>query len=77
MHGADALLDREDEPTKDPGLQGGKRLDLSVGLAFHPVAGTLMGKGIFLDADVPLLQSLDGPQLQRRWAVRLGLQWEF
>ena len=30
-----------------------------------------------IQAELPLVQHLDGPQLQRRWLVRLGWQVEF
>ena len=77
VHGADAALDIMDEPTKDPTLQGGKRLDLLFGVTFHPAEGGFKGQQFSVNADVPVSQSLNGPQLQRRWALRLGWQWEF
>ena len=77
VRGADPELDQEDEPSKNPLLQGGRRLDLSAGFRFHPASGVLEGQQIYLEADAPLMQSLDGPQIQKRWAVRFGLQWEF
>ena len=77
IRGADAMLDIMDEPTKDPNLQGGKRLDLTFGASFHPAEGFLKGNGFFLDFNKPILQSLDGPQLQRRWVLRFGWQKEF
>jgi len=77
VHGADAALDIMDEPTKDPTLQGGRRLDATFGMSLHPAAGTLKGHEFFVHVNKPLWQSLDGPQLQRRWVVRLGWQWEF
>lgn len=77
IRGADAALDVMDEPTKDPQLQGGKRLDILFGATFHPAGGELKGQQFFVQADAPVVQSLDGPQLRRRWVVRLGWQWEF
>lgn len=77
IRGADAVLDMMDEPTKDPTLQGGRRLDITFGATFHPVEGFLKGNEFFVHANTPIFQSLDGPQLQRRWVVRLGWQSEF
>ncbi len=77
IRGSDALLDPTDEPTKDPHLQGGKRLSALFGLTVHPQNGILKGQHLHLQAEVPLVQSLDGPQLRRRWVFRLGWQVEF
>ncbi len=77
VRGSDPMLDPTDEPTKDPHLQGGKRLSALLGLTVHPQSGILAGQHFHLQADVPVVQSLDGPQLQRRWVVRLGWQLEF
>jgi len=77
IRGVDAALDQMDEPTKDPTLQGGKRLDLLLRITFHPVEGIFKGQQFFAEAGAPVVQSLDGPQLQRRWVARLGSQWEF
>ena len=77
VRGADAVLDIMDEPTKDPTLQGGKRIDLTFGASFHPTGELLKGQEFFVHFNKPVYQSLDGPQLQRRWVVRLGWQWEF
>ena len=77
VRGADPTFDILEEPTKDPNLQGGKRLDLTFGASFHPTEGFLKGNGFFVDFSKPILQSLDGPQLQKRWAIRLGWQKEF
>ncbi len=75
VRGADQALDTMDEPTKDPTLQGGRRLDFVFGPGFH--FSRLKGQEFFVHFDKPIFQSLDGPQLQRRWAVTLGWQYEF
>ena len=77
IHGADPLLDPMDEPTKDPKLQGGRRLSAMFGVTFHPQGGPLDGQHFHLQYEVPLAESLDGPQLRRSWVVRLGWQLEF
>ena len=77
IHGADPLLDPASEPTKDPHLQGGRRLSALFGLTFHPQAGLLAGQHFHVQGEVPIVQSLDGPQLKRSWVIRLGWQLEF
>lgn len=77
IRGADAALDIMDEPTKDPALQGGRRFDFAFGASIHPVEGELKGHSFFVFASRPVFQSLNGPQLQRRWVVKLGWQYEF
>ena len=77
IKGKDPLLDPLSEPTKDTMLQGGRRLDLVLRTSIHPVKGALKGHAFFVDLVKPIYQSLDGPQLQRRWAVRVGWHVEF
>ncbi len=77
IKGADATLDPSTEPTKDPLLQGGRRLDFTFRANIHPPEGVLNGHAFLIDVVKPIYQSLDGPQLRRRWAVRLGWHWEF
>jgi hypothetical protein len=77
IHGSDPLLDRTDEPTKAPNLQGGKRLNAAFGITFHPQKGFLEGQHFHLLGEAPIVQSLDGPQLKRSWVIRLGWQLEF
>jgi hypothetical protein len=77
ISGSDPLLDPTTEPTKDTNLQGGKRLSALFGITFHPQKGLLKGQHIHIQAEVPVVQSLDGPQLQRSWLIRCGWQLEF
>ena len=76
INGSDPRLDPADEPTKNPNLQGGKRLSALLGLTFHPENGLFQGQHFHIQADLPVLQSLEGPQLQRTWAIRAGWQLE-
>jgi hypothetical protein len=77
IHGSDPTLDPTDEPTKDPNLQGGKRLDVSLGATFHPPGAFFKGQQFLVDGEIPLLQSLDGPQLARSYMAHVAWQWEF
>jgi hypothetical protein len=77
IHGSDATLDPTDEPTKDSILQGGKRLDASLGATFHPPGTFFKGQQLFIEGEIPVLQSLDGPQLERSYMAHFAWQLEF
>jgi len=77
IHGSDASLDPTDEPTKDPSLQGGTRVDALLGVIVHPATGIFKGQQFLFEGDVPFIQSLDGPQLKRRYMLHAALQWAF
>lgn len=78
IEGADEALDREDEPTKDPNLQAGRRIDVLLGLNFQPSGGSGgENQRFYLEAGVPAYQSLDGPQLKSTFVGRLNWQWHF
>jgi hypothetical protein len=90
IQGADPGLDPMMEQTTDPNLQGGKRLDASFGLTFCPgmacchcpqccsAAPTFLdGQQLFVEGRLPIIQSLDGPQLQNSWSINVGWQWMF
>jgi hypothetical protein len=75
IHQADPALDPEDEPTKDPSIQGGKRLDLSIGLNLYAPRGALKGHRLAIEGSWPMYESFDGPQLETSWQVHVGWQW--
>ena len=77
IHGSDSLLDPADEPTKDSNRQGGKRLSTSVQLTVHPASGLFKDAQFLVQGDTPVMQSLDGPQLKRRYTLHAAVQWEF
>jgi hypothetical protein len=77
IRGSDASLDPLDEPTKDPSLQGGTRVDALLGVIIHPAAGIFKGQQFLFEGDAPFIQSLDGPQLKRRYMLHAALQWAF
>ncbi|HEX8012128.1 MAG TPA: transporter [Casimicrobiaceae bacterium] len=77
IHGRDPTLDPTDEPTKDVSAQGGRRVDLMLGLnAFFP-GGGFRGLRLALEAGAPVYQWLHGPQPETTWLARVGLQWTF
>lgn len=77
ISGLDPQLDPTDEPTKDPNLQGGKRLSALLGITVHPENGLLKDQHFHVLGEAPFVQSLDGPQLKRSWTIRVGWQLEF
>ena len=77
IHGSDPVLDAADEPTKDPSLQGVRRLDALLGVTLTPPGGMLTSQQFLVQLDVPVAQSLDGPQLKRSHMMHLAWQWGF
>ena len=77
VSGADAALDPTDEPTKDANIQGGKRLEALLGLTVQPPTGYFSGQQFLIQGDVPVRQSLDGPQLKRTFMLHVAWQWGF
>lgn len=77
IHGADRTLDPSDEPTKDPHIQGGKRIDLLFGINVYAPSGVLKGHRLAVEVGAPVYQSLKGPQLQTDWLLRVGWNLSF
>jgi hypothetical protein len=78
VHGADPTLDPTFEQTMDPNLQGGKRLNAFFGINLSPCCDRfLRNQQFFVRGDLPMVQSLDGPQLQTSWTIRVAWQWTF
>lgn len=77
IRGADPALDPADEPTKDTSAQGGRRVDLLLGLNAYFPSGGFKGLRLAIEAGAPVYQSLHGPQLEVTWLARVGLQWAF
>jgi len=77
IQGADPELDPNIVPTADPKLRGGRHVDLHIGTEFYQPEGTLAGLRLSLDFELPLYDSLDGPQLATAWSLTGTLQWTF
>jgi len=58
--------------TADPSLQGGQRIELGAGMNFMLPA---RGHRLALEANIPVYQNLDGPQLEVDWSITLGWQY--
>jgi hypothetical protein len=75
VRGRDPLLDPLANPNEDPRRQGGKRLDLLLGLNLFQPKGKLKGTRLTLEGGIPIYQSLDGPQLETDWQISLGASY--
>lgn len=64
IHGSDSLLDPTDEPAKDPNLQGGKRLNASMGFTFNPPTGFFKSQQFLFQGDAPLYRIPGGPSAE-------------
>ena len=75
-HGADASLNAGMVPTADPNLRGGHRLDVLLGIDLLVDSGLFKGLSMGFEGGVPVLQSLDGPQLETDWLLITGLRYQ-
>ena len=74
---SDAAFDPTDEPTKDANTPGGKHLNALLGVTVQPPNGFFNGQQFLIQGDVPVWQSLDGPQLKRSFMLHVAWQWGF
>jgi len=75
--GADSALNPMMVPTARTDLRGGKRFDIPVGLNYWVNSGSLSGFRILAEYDIPVWQSLSGPQLETTGIVTIGLQYSW
>jgi len=75
--GADLALNPNLIPTADPDLRGGTRLDLGLGVNVYLPESFLPEGRIAAEFELPLYQSLDGPQLETDWQLTVGVQSAF
>lgn len=64
-------------PTADPDSRGGKRLDFLFGVNLYMPKTFLKGQRLAIDFGIPVMQSLDGPQLETDWYFTAGWQAAF
>jgi len=77
IRGADPDLNPAMVPTADPALQGGRRVDLLVGMNWiEPDEGS-HGHRLAFEVGVPIDQHLQGPQLETDWTATVGWQKAF
>ena len=64
-------------PTARTDLRAGTRLDIPVGLNFYAPSGSLAGHRLAVEANIPVWQRLDGPQLETDLVLSIGWQKSF
>ena len=64
-------------PTADPDLRAGKFISLGLGVNFIVPTGTLQGLRLSIEGTMPVYQKLDGPQIERDYAVFVALSKAF
>ena len=69
IDGSDSELNPMMVPTANPFLRGGRRLDFGLGVQAFASSGLLEDQRLAIQLSVPLYQSLNGPQLERDWAL--------
>jgi len=77
ISGRDPGLNSGMVPTADPNQRGGKRIDLLFGINFYIPKGWFKGHRASIDFGIPIMQSLDGPQLETDWFFTAGWQAAF
>ena len=77
IDGADPRLNPLQAPTADPKRRAGNFVDLGLGLNFLVPSGVLQVTGLSVEAIIPVFQDLDGPQLERDYAILVGLRKAF
>lgn len=77
IDGADPRLNPRQVPTADPDLRDGRFLSVGLGLNFLVPSGPVAGVRLSVEGILPLVQDLDGPQLERDYAILVGLRKAF
>jgi len=77
VHGADPNIDPTVDAEGDPHRQGGRRVDLLMGMNFFVPTGILKGTRVMMEAGLPVYENLDGPQLSTRWLFSAGVTYSF
>lgn len=77
IRGADPDLNRMMAPTADPSLRAGRRITASFALNLFAGTGRLQGNRLALATEIPVIESLDGPQLASGTVYTLGWSWTF
>jgi hypothetical protein len=77
IKGADPDLSPSSSYVEDPTRQGGKRLDLHAGVTLFSPSGVYAGNRLKLETGVPVIQSLDGPQMKAKRFFSATWEWVF
>ena len=77
IDGADPRLNPLMVPTADPNLRAGNFLSVGLGLNFMVPSGPVAGTRLSVEGVIPVVQDLDGPQVERDYMVLVGLRKAF
>jgi hypothetical protein len=77
VRGRDPEINRTANPESNPDLQGGRKLDLLLGLHFYAPRGSWKGTRLSIEGGFPVYQSLRGPQLETDWRLNVGVSRVF
>ena len=77
IDGADPRLNPAMVPTADPDLRAGRFGSIGLGANFIVPSGPLTGVRLSVEGTLPVYQWLDGPQLERDYAVIVALSKAF
>jgi hypothetical protein len=64
-------------PTADPNLRAGNFLSLGLGLNFMVPSGPVAGTRLSVEGVIPIVQDLEGPQIERDYMILVGLRKSF
>jgi hypothetical protein len=77
IDGADPRLNPAMAPTADPNLRAGRFIELGLGANFIVPSGSLAGLRFSVEGILPVYQDLDGPQIERDYAVFFAVSKAF
>lgn len=77
VKGRDPELNPLANPAADPRRQGGRRVDLLLGLNFYAPRGKLKGNRLTIEGGLPIYQWLDGPQIENDWQITAGWSYTY
>ena len=63
--------------TANPDFQGGERLTAFAGVNFAATGGSLKGWRLGIEAGLPMIQDLNGPQMPTDFTLTAGVQKAF
>jgi len=52
-------------------------LNASLSATFHPPGAFFKCQQFYVEGEIPVFQSMDGPQLERSYMALVSWQWEF
>ncbi|MEZ5993376.1 MAG: transporter [Planctomycetota bacterium] len=82
IYGRDIELNKNMTPAADDDNIGAKRIDLGVGLNLYIPKGLLPfgaldGQRLAFEFTLPVMQAVNGYQMNAEWALTVGWQWAF